>query len=347
MSKASRAAACIAVFVALCLTGVGGGLPIDGAFAADNCATAPGAAAPKGQHWYYRVDQVNHRKCWYLHAAVPLANHAAADRAAPSEQLPAAETSPSVETAQTPNAANPSGETAGAQTAPHVTVLNVKPVTVPSAGATPLSATPLSVAGMPKQTDEPPTANMPVEEDAKPARPAHVAPPRPAPVTSHNAAFDASPPARSEGSAAAQTPSARLMFPLLALALGIVGVLIAVLRKIGGSSGEPRLSEHPDDAWRRYDTADHQADEALMPAFMHQEDAPFLAPHEPYAAIDLDSPGWLDRSSRGQADIRAATRPRGKPWPSERADLSKKDIELRLRILRQQRPGVVPSGKER
>ena len=98
------------------LTAIGASLPIERAHAADNCATAPGGAAPKGQHWYYRVDQVNHRKCWYLHATVPLADHAAAEsRAAPSESVSAAETtpSPSAETAQTTTAANGSGETAG------------------------------------------------------------------------------------------------------------------------------------------------------------------------------------------------------------------------------------------
>lgn len=341
MAKMSRAAACIAVVVAaLSLTVIGASLPIERARAADNCATAPGGAAPRGQHWYYRVDQVNHRKCWYRHAAVPLANHAAAEsRAASSESISAAETtpSPSAETAPTTTAANGSGETAGTKARPHVTVLNVKLVTEPTAGATSFSE-----SAVPEQPDEPPTANMPAEADAKPARPAHVAPPRASPVTSHNTAYDALPPARGEVGAPAQTQSARLLFPLLALVLGIVGVLIAVLRRIGGSAGEPRLSEHPDDAWRRYDTADGRADEAVM----HQEDAPFLAPYELYGAVDLDAPEWLDQSSRAPADIPAAP-PRGKPWPSERVDLGQKDIELRLRILRHPRQGVVSSGKER
>ena len=171
--------------------GIGASLPFERAHAADNCATAPGGAAPKGQHWYYRVNQVNHRKCWYLHATVPLANHTAAEsRAAPSKSASAAETTPSLsaETAQATNAANGSGETAGTQAAPHVTVLNVKPVTEPIAGATSFSE-----SAVPEQTDEPPTANPPVEVDAKPARPAHVAPPRASPVTSHNAAYDALP----------------------------------------------------------------------------------------------------------------------------------------------------------
>src|ERR1700683_82366 len=89
MSKVSRAAACIAVVAQLLLTGIGAGLLTNNAVAADNCAGAPGAAAPAGQHWYYRVDPVNHRRCWYRHAIVPLAARAASEsRAAASEAGP-------------------------------------------------------------------------------------------------------------------------------------------------------------------------------------------------------------------------------------------------------------------
>ena len=34
----------------------------------DECKLKPGDAAPAGLHWYYRVDRVNDRHCWYLHA---------------------------------------------------------------------------------------------------------------------------------------------------------------------------------------------------------------------------------------------------------------------------------------
>src|SRR5215831_798885 len=35
--------------------------------AADECVTKPGASAPQGSHWYYRVDRANNnRHCWYL-----------------------------------------------------------------------------------------------------------------------------------------------------------------------------------------------------------------------------------------------------------------------------------------
>jgi hypothetical protein len=33
------------------------------------CKTSPGAAAPSGMHWYYRLDRKNNRYCWYMQAA--------------------------------------------------------------------------------------------------------------------------------------------------------------------------------------------------------------------------------------------------------------------------------------
>jgi hypothetical protein len=38
--------------------------------AAADCLAEPNRDAPPGQHWYYRVDHANDRKCWYLHATV-------------------------------------------------------------------------------------------------------------------------------------------------------------------------------------------------------------------------------------------------------------------------------------
>src|SRR5580704_18037936 len=34
--------------------------------ASDDCLTAPNLDPPQGSHWYYRVDGVQQRRCWYL-----------------------------------------------------------------------------------------------------------------------------------------------------------------------------------------------------------------------------------------------------------------------------------------
>lgn len=36
------------------------------ALAASTCINTPNAQAARGAHWYYHVDPVNHRRCWYV-----------------------------------------------------------------------------------------------------------------------------------------------------------------------------------------------------------------------------------------------------------------------------------------
>jgi hypothetical protein len=40
--------------------------PSFGEAAGDTCRASPGAAAPQGLHWYYRIDRATKRHCWYL-----------------------------------------------------------------------------------------------------------------------------------------------------------------------------------------------------------------------------------------------------------------------------------------
>jgi len=61
----------VAVVAALVLLAGSVEMRTNKAYASD-CVAAPGAAAPSGQHWYYRIDRPNHRRCWYLHATLPL-----------------------------------------------------------------------------------------------------------------------------------------------------------------------------------------------------------------------------------------------------------------------------------
>lgn len=48
---------------------------------ADACLSRPGAAGPRGTHWYYRIERPSGRRCWYLGSA-----DAKARRAATSER---------------------------------------------------------------------------------------------------------------------------------------------------------------------------------------------------------------------------------------------------------------------
>jgi hypothetical protein len=59
---------CIAGAAALLVSGIGTNL--QATTRANDCLAAPNASAPRGQHWYYRIDLPNNRKCWYLHATL-------------------------------------------------------------------------------------------------------------------------------------------------------------------------------------------------------------------------------------------------------------------------------------
>jgi hypothetical protein len=324
MAKISNAAASIAVSVALLLPGMAVGLQIDSARADDNCVAAPGAAAPDGQHWYYRTDRVKHRKCWYLHAIMPLATHGVAKpRASLSELAPSATIPQSTNTASAAQpAADPSDpwkEASSAQPVPHVTVLAVKPVTNPFVG-TPSA----SQAAIPEQTDEPPMpqispddANVPVSREAAPES-------RPDPATvpaatepDHHAFL----PPDTAATSSVRTHAADRFF-LLALALAIAAGLIAFFGKMAGLTRTPRLSDHPDDAWRRVS---------------YGEGAPFLAPEQPHGPVDLDAHEWIKPSLAAPADLPAARPQDAELKQSEEAGSTRKDIELALRVLLQAR----------
>jgi hypothetical protein len=326
MATSASPAAYVAAVAALLLSGIGVGLPIDSASADDNCASAPGAAAPAGQHWYYRFDRVNHRKCWYLHATLPLPNHAAAKhRAAPAEPVAAAAT-PQLPFAATPLATNaasaqpagdPSSEAAGAQPvpAPHVTVLTVKPDS-----AFFVDTTSASQAGTAEQAGEPPmrqispnNANLPVE-GANPAMAAGAT----------DADHDGLATAETAATAPVRTHSADLFF-LLALAFGIAAALLALCSKMAGATRTPRLSDHPDDAWRRV---------------IYQKDAPFLAPREPHGAADLDAHERIEPPPPAPARFPALRPQEREPEQSEHAGPTFKDIELALRALREARQSM-------
>ena len=58
---------------------------------ADECLGRPGATAPKGSHWYYRLERPSGRRCWYLGPVNQKVARAApveqAVRTAPAEQV--------------------------------------------------------------------------------------------------------------------------------------------------------------------------------------------------------------------------------------------------------------------
>jgi hypothetical protein len=57
---------------------------------AEECRIAPGAAAPSGSHWLYRIHRIDHRRCWFLSSNAAIASRhriAGATSKAPQVQL--------------------------------------------------------------------------------------------------------------------------------------------------------------------------------------------------------------------------------------------------------------------
>jgi hypothetical protein len=70
--------------------------------AAADCLSGPKGAAPKGSHWYYRIDHATKRNCWYVRAE---GEKPAASQNASSSQAP-----PQTETPLQPSVANARAE---------------------------------------------------------------------------------------------------------------------------------------------------------------------------------------------------------------------------------------------
>ena len=91
-----------------------------------NCLAAPGAQAPPGRHWFYRIDRPQQRKCWYLRAQgaaeatakVPPKPHVHVASAAPEVKSPAGTDQLVPEIRLEPYADEPASAAADNRTAP-------------------------------------------------------------------------------------------------------------------------------------------------------------------------------------------------------------------------------------
>ena len=90
--------------------------PAGAAGAADECLAGPNAAAPKGSHWYYRVEKTTRRHCWYVGpegkavnraerpASTPVADaETEATATPPTSATPAVSATPRLEAAAVPS----------------------------------------------------------------------------------------------------------------------------------------------------------------------------------------------------------------------------------------------------
>jgi hypothetical protein len=204
---------------------------------ADSCLSAPSGATPSGSHWYYRIDRVTKRQCWYLRQESEKADDRFA-RAAPPES--AAASPPSADaprtrkftearaeyTAQQSRAEPPRAETRSIAPAPAV-VENTQRAAIPNVLVpAPLSSMRWNDASTAGAAARP----APVQVAAAPA--AQVGPQQPQveylqqPTPDQVAAVAAAEPAK-------PTASFRTLLAVMAAALALAGLTVSAIVRIG------------------------------------------------------------------------------------------------------------------
>jgi hypothetical protein len=182
------------------------------AYAADNCLPGPKGAAPKGSHWYYRVDHATKRNCWYVRAE--------GEKPVASQSSSVSRASPHAETALRPSIANARAEASPAEIGQSNAIAAMP---VPSADTT---------ADNPQSTVESRWLDEPSADSKNPSGS------RPADSVANG---DSAPPVAEVPLAAADMPSVSgsrsVQTLLLALvgALALAGFLVGAIFKFGSA----------------------------------------------------------------------------------------------------------------
>jgi hypothetical protein len=194
------------------------------AHAADACLSGPKGTAPKGSHWYYRVDHATKRNCWYVRAE---AGQAASANSSVIPAAPPAETLLQPAVADARAEANPADigqPTAGAtEPAPPAAANNGQGADAPAAdnGQSPVASRWLDRAGA-----DTITGSTPKPDDSG----ASLNPPRPPVAAVPLAAANARPAA----------PSVSTLFLVIVGALALAALLAGVILRFGSARREDR-----------------------------------------------------------------------------------------------------------
>ena len=206
--------------------------------ASDSCLATPSGATPSGSHWYYRIDRVTKRQCWYLREESEKADDKFA-RAAPPESAPASP--PSADTprarkfaearaeyvAQQSRAEPARAETRSIAAAPASAAQNTQPAAMPNV----LAPAPLSSI----RWNDAPTATSaaanpaPVQMAAAPATSAEPQQPQAdyaqQPTADQIAAVAVEP--------AKPTASLQKLLLVMAAALALAGLTVSAIVRVG------------------------------------------------------------------------------------------------------------------
>ena len=253
--------------------------------AADSCLTAPKGATPAGSHWYYRIDRVTKRQCWYLREEADTADDKFA-RAAPPASAPAAASA-----AEDPTSAQQRTNTRKSIADARAEWVSQQPRAEPNptaraeprtVGAVPVAAVPNSPrADMPNvlapaplssmRWNDAPTArasNNPTDLQVAAANPPAAQPPQAEEV--QQPAADQVAPAAVEAAVAKPTASLQKLLLVMAAALALAGLTVSAIVRIGHMRARRAMRRKRRAMW---DAAKTKTKRRSPQPMLHDEDA--------------------------------------------------------------------------
>jgi len=215
--------------------------------AADSCLAAPKGATPAGSHWYYRIDRVTKRQCWYLREEADTADDKFA-RAAPPASAPAAASATAPAAAEEP--ASPQQRTISRKSisdaraewvsqqqsrAEPAKVERTAAATVPDSprAAIPNVLAPAPLSSM-RWNDAPATTRTSLNSADLQVAAANPPAAQPAPAEEvQQPAVDQVVPAAVDPATAKPTASLQKLFMVMAAALALAGLTVSAIVRIG------------------------------------------------------------------------------------------------------------------
>lgn len=242
---------------------------------ADDCLASPKGAAPRGQHWHYRLERTTKRQCWYLRAA------------GEKDSAKAVQTAQATTDAPTADSAAPQQQAVQDARAEYLT---------PRGGAA--SKAPNAVAQGPAPTPAQPSANQPADAQQPtgaapwPDASTATAPPAPQPAVVAAAAQPSAKPSKSPSPVALAaadsttdkpTGSVQMLLLVIGGALALAGILASVVYRLA----RPRVRVQATDRrthWDDWGPQDHDPSRAPWLGAV-----PADAPRAPPRPIDFDA----------------------------------------------------------
>jgi hypothetical protein len=224
--------------------------------AADSCLSAPKGATPSGSHWYYRIDRVTKRQCWYLReesdsaddkfarAAPPASAPAPASTSAPAPASAAEEPAPPQQRTITRKSVSdaraewisqqPRAEpNSPAKAEPRTVAVAPAPAVQDSPRATmPNVLAPAPLSSM-RWNDAPTTRSLTTPTNIQTAAAASPADQPPQVVEVQQPAADQAAPTAADAATAKPTASLQKLLLVMAAALALAGLTVSAIVRIG------------------------------------------------------------------------------------------------------------------